>query len=64
MNNNPEFDIDHETRLRLVEQNRVDIKNALINTNNKIDSRFIFLIRLNLISIILLLCILLNWFRS
>jgi hypothetical protein len=39
MNKNPEFYIDHETRLRLVEQNCVDIKVALVNLDAKLDSK-------------------------
>lgn len=35
-----EFYIDHETRIRIQEQNALEIKKALIHLENKIESRF------------------------
>jgi hypothetical protein len=47
-----EFYIDHETRIRIQEQNAVEIKNALVNLENKMHSNFIFVIGLIITSMI------------
>ncbi len=53
MNNNPEFYIDHETRLRIQEQNSIEIKSSLKNLENRMHSNFITLIGFILTAIIL-----------
>ena len=45
--------IDHEVRIRIQEQNAIELKNAIQNLDNKLDSRFMLLVGLIIISIIL-----------
>jgi hypothetical protein len=45
--------IEHEVRIRIQEQNAIDIKNALSHLENKMDSRFMLLIGLIMTSIVL-----------
>jgi len=45
--------IDHEVRIRIQEQNAIELKNAIQNLDNKLDSRFMLLVGLIITSIIL-----------
>lgn len=45
--------IDHETRIRIQEQNAIELKNAIQNLDNKLESRFMLLVGLIITSIIL-----------
>lgn len=45
--------VDHEARIRIQEQNAIDLKNAILQLDNKLDSRFILLIGLIVTSIVL-----------
>jgi len=45
--------MDHEVRIRIQEQNAIELKNAIQNLDNKLDSRFMLLVGLIITSIIL-----------